>query len=181
MATVVGKDTQGSREARAREEYPSTTPCAPEGDAEPKFDESVYISLRLGVVPSTRKMCARRRAPSGIGKAVRDGRVREGLQERDARERRRGHVGASISSSGSRRRTYFDTANATPGLWASVPSRQSAGPRGPSRARSSDGDLDVAKRCGGYAASQFRWTGGHIHAPVGKKSFSPRPSGERAA
>ena len=145
-----------------------------------KFDESVDMSLRLGVDPKHADQMVRGAVvlPHGIGKAVRVAVFAKGEKEREAREAGADVVGAEdLVEKVQGGFMDFDTTIATPDLMGQVGRLGKVlGPRGlmPNpKLGTVTFDIGRAVREAKAGKIEFRVDkAGNIHTPVGKRSFS---------
>jgi large subunit ribosomal protein L1 len=145
-----------------------------------KFDESVDLSLRLGVDPKHADQMVRGAVvlPHGIGKTVRVAVFAKGEREREAREAGADIVGAEdLVERIQGGFMEFDTAVATPDLMGQVGRLgKILGPRGlmPNpKLGTVTFDVGRAVREAKAGKVEFRVDkAGNIHVPVGKRSFS---------
>src|SRR5262245_21408111 len=145
-----------------------------------KFDESVDMSLRLGVDPKHADQMVRGAIvlPHGIGKAVRVAVFAKGEKEREARE-----VGADVVGAEDLVERVqggfmeFDSAIATPDLMGQVGKLGKVlGPRGlMPNPKMGTVTFDVSRAVREIKAGKVEFRvdkAGNVHVPVGKKSFS---------
>src|SRR5499426_1985167 len=145
-----------------------------------KFDESVDLSLRLGVDPKHADQMVRGAIvlPHGIGKTVRVAVFAKGENEREARDAGADVVGAEdLVERIQGGWMEFDSAVATPDLMGQVGRLGKVlGPRGlmPNpKLGTVTFDVGRAVREAKAGKVEFRVDkAGNIHTPVGKKSFS---------
>ncbi len=145
-----------------------------------KFDESVDLSLRLGVDPKHADQMVRGAVvlPHGIGKTVRVAVFAKGEKEREAREAGADVVGAEdLVERVQGGWLEFDTAIATPDLMGQVGRLGKVlGPRGlmPNpKLGTVSFDVGRAVREAKAGKVEFRVDkAGNIHTPVGKRSFT---------
>ena len=145
-----------------------------------KFDESVDVSLRLGVDPKHADQMVRGAIvlPHGIGKAVRVAVFAKGEKEREAREAGADVVGAEdLVEKVQGGFMEFDTAIATPDLMGQVGRLGKVlGPRGlmPNpKLGTVTFDISRAVRDAKAGKVEFRVDkAGNVHTPIGKRSFS---------
>src|ERR1700694_4981959 len=145
-----------------------------------KFDESVDLSLRLGVDPKHADQMVRGAVvlPHGIGKTVRVAVFAKGEKEREAREAGADVVGAEdLVERVQGGWMEFDTAIATPDLMGQVGRLGKVlGPRGlmpKPKLGTVTFDVGRAVREAKAGKVEFRVDkAGNIHAPVGKRSFT---------
>jgi len=145
-----------------------------------KFDETVDLSLRLGVDPKHADQMVRGAVvlPHGIGKAVRVAVFAKGEKEREAREAGADVVGAEdLVERVQGGWLEFDSAIATPDLMGQVGRLGKVlGPRGlmPNpKLGTVTFDIGRAVREAKAGKVEFRVDkAGNVHVPVGKRSFS---------
>ena len=145
-----------------------------------KFDETVDLSLRLGVDPKHADQMVRGTVvlPHGIGKAVRVAVFAKGEKEREAREAGADVVGAEdLVERVQGGWLEFDSAIATPDLMGQVGRLGKVlGPRGlmPNpKLGTVTFDIGRAVREAKAGKVEFRVDkAGNVHVPVGKRSFS---------
>jgi large subunit ribosomal protein L1 len=145
-----------------------------------KFDESVDLSLRLGVDPKHADQMVRGAVvlPHGIGKTVRVAVFAKGEKEREAREAGADVVGAEdLVEKVQGGFMEFDTTIATPDLMGQVGRLGKVlGPRGlmPNpKLGTVTFDVSRAVREAKAGKIEFRVDkAGNVHTPVGKRSFS---------
>jgi large subunit ribosomal protein L1 len=145
-----------------------------------KFDESVDLSLRLGVDPKHADQMVRGAVvlPHGIGKTVRVAVFAKGEKEREAREAGADVIGAEdLVERVQGGFMDFDTTIATPDLMGQVGRLGKVlGPRGlmPNpKLGTVTFDVGRAVREAKAGKVEFRVDkAGNIHVPVGKRSFS---------
>ncbi len=153
-----------------------------------KFDESVDLSFRLGVDPKHADQMVRGAVvlPNGIGKAVRVAVFAKGEKEREAREAGADIVGAEDLVEKIQGGTIdFDTAIATPDLMGQVGRLGKVlGPRGlMPNPKLGTVTFDVARAVREAKAGKVEFRvdkAGNVHAPVGKRSFTPQQLAENA-
>ena len=146
-----------------------------------KFDESVDLSLRLGVDPKHADQMVRGAVvlPHGIGKSIRVAVFAKGEKEREAREAGADVVGAEdLVEKVQGGFMEFDTAVATPDLMGQVGRLGKVlGPRGlmPNpKLGTVTFDVGRAVREAKAGKVEFRVDkAGNVHVPVGKRSFTP--------
>ena len=144
-----------------------------------KFDESVDLSLRLGVDPKHADQMVRGAIvlPHGIGKTVRVAVFAKGEKEREAREAGADVVGAEdLVERIQGGWMAFDSTIATPDLMGQVGKLGKVlGPRGlMPNPKLGTVTFDVARAVREVKAGkvEFRMDkAGNVHVPVGKKSF----------
>ena len=145
-----------------------------------KFDETVDMSLRLGVDPKHADQMVRGAIvlPHGIGKTVRVAVFAKGEKEREARDAGADVVGAEdLVERIQGGWTEFDSAIATPDLMGQVGRLGKVlGPRGlmPNpKLGTVTFDVGRAVRDAKAGKVEFRVDkAGNVHVPVGKKSFT---------
>ena len=145
-----------------------------------KFDESVDVSLRLGVDPKHADQMVRGAIvlPHGIGKAVRVAVFAKGEKEREAREAGADVVGAEdLVEKIQGGFMEFDTAVATPDLMGQVGRLGKVlGPRGlMPNPKLGTVTFDVARAVREIKAGKVEFRvdkAGNVHVPIGKKSFA---------
>jgi len=153
-----------------------------------KFDESVDLSLRLGVDPKHADQMVRGAVvlPHGIGKTVRVAVFAKGEKEREAREAGADVVGAEdLVERVQGGFMDFDTAIATPDLMGQVGRLGKVlGPRGlmPNpKLGTVTFDVGRAVREAKAGKVEFRVDkAGNVHVPIGKRSFSAAQLAENA-
>jgi len=144
-----------------------------------KFDESVDLSLRLGVDPKHADQMVRGAIvlPHGIGKVVRVAVFAKGDKEREAREAGADVVGAEdLVERIQGGWMEFDSAIATPDLMGQVGRLGKVlGPRGlMPNPKVGTVTFDVARAVREVKAGKVEFRvdkAGNVHVPVGKKSF----------
>src|SRR5262245_25191458 len=150
--------------------------------AEPKFDESVEIAVRLGVDPRQADQNVRGTVvlPHGTGKSVRVLGFAKGEKAREAQEAGADHVGADdlVKKIQEEQWLEFDTAIATPDMMGQVGRLgRVLGPRGlMPNPKVGTVTFDVAKAVREAKAGKVEFRvekAGIVHAPVGKVSFDP--------
>ena len=145
-----------------------------------KFDESVDISLRLGVDPKHADQMVRGAIvlPHGIGKTVRVAVFAKGEKEREAREAGADVVGAEdLVEKIQGGFMDFDSTIATPDLMGQVGRLGKVlGPRGlMPNPKMGTVTFDVARAVRDVKAGKVEFRvdkAGNVHVPVGKKSFT---------
>jgi large subunit ribosomal protein L1 len=145
-----------------------------------KFDESVDLSLRLGVDPKHADQMVRGAIvlPHGIGKQVRVAVFAKGEKDREAREAGADVVGAEdLVEKIQGGFMDFDSAIATPDLMGQVGRLGKVlGPRGlMPNPKVGTVTFDVARAVREVKAGKVEFRvdkAGNVHVPVGKKSFS---------
>ena len=145
-----------------------------------KFDESVDLSLRLGVDPKHADQMVRGAIvlPHGIGKAVRVAVFAKGEKEREAREAGADVVGAEdLVEKIQGGFMDFDSTIATPDLMGQVGRLGKVlGPRGlMPNPKMGTVTFDVARAVREVKAGKVEFRvdkAGNVHVQVGKKSFS---------
>src|SRR5512147_2466808 len=144
-----------------------------------KFDETVDMSLRLGVDPKHADQMVRGAVvlPHGIGKTVRVAVFAKGDKEREAREAGADVVGAEdLVERVQGGWTEFDTAVATPDLMGQVGRLGKVlGPRGlMPNPKLGTVTFDVGKAVREVKAGKVEFRvdkAGNVHVPIGKRSF----------
>jgi large subunit ribosomal protein L1 len=144
-----------------------------------KFDESVDISLRLGVDPKHADQMVRGAIvlPNGIGKTVRVAVFAKGEKDREAREAGADVVGAEdLVERIQGGFMDFDSTIATPDLMGQVGRLGKVlGPRGlMPNPKMGTVTFDVARAVRDVKAGKVEFRvdkAGNVHVPVGKKSF----------
>ena len=145
-----------------------------------KFDESVDMSLRLGVDPKHADQMVRGAIvlPNGIGKTVRVAVFAKGEKEREAREAGADVVGAEdLVERIQGGWMDFDSTIATPDLMGQVGRLGKVlGPRGlMPNPKMGTVTFDVARAVREVKAGKVEFRvdkAGNVHVPVGKKSFA---------
>src|SRR6202795_4743680 len=145
-----------------------------------KFDESVDLSLRLGVDPKHADQMVRGAIvlPHGIGKTVRVAVFAKGEKEREAREAGADVVGAEdLVEKIQGGFMDFDSTIATPDLMGQVGRLGKVlGPRGlMPNPKMGTVTFDVARAVREVKAGKVEFRvdkAGNVHVPVGKKSFA---------
>lgn len=145
-----------------------------------KFDETVILSLRLGVDPKHADQMVRGAVvlPHGIGKTVRVAVFAKGEKEREAREAGADVVGAEdLVEKIQGGWMEFDSTIATPDLMGQVGRLGKVlGPRGlMPNPKLGTVTFDIARAVREVKAGKVEFRvdkAGNIHVPVGKKSFS---------
>jgi len=145
-----------------------------------KFDESVDMSLRLGVDPKHADQMVRGAIvlPHGIGKTVRVAVFAKGEKEREAREAGADVVGAEdLVERIQGGWMEFDSTVATPDLMGQVGKLGKVlGPRGlMPNPKLGTVTFDVARAVREVKAGKVEFRvdkAGNVHVPVGKKSFA---------
>src|SRR5256712_12260787 len=145
-----------------------------------KFDQSVDLSLRLGVDPKHADQMVRGAVvlPHGIGKLVRVAVFAKGEKEREAREAGADVIGAEdLVEKVQGGIMEFDTAVATPDLMGQVGRLGKVlGPRGlmpTPKLGTVTFDVGRAVREAKAGKVEFRVDkAGNIHTPIGKRSFT---------
>lgn len=149
--------------------------------ARAKFDETVEISIRLGVDPRQADQNIRGTVtlPHGMGKAVRVLAFAKGEKEREAQEAGADFVGSDeLIKKISDGWLDFDKAVATPDMMAAVGRiGKILGPRGlMPNPKTGTVSPDIGKAVREIKAGKLEFRvdkAGIIHVPVGKASFSP--------
>src|SRR6266568_1020570 len=145
-----------------------------------KFDETVDLSIRLGVDPKHADQMVRGAIvlPHGIGKTVRVAVFAKGEKEREAREAGADVVGAEdLVERVQGGWMEFDTAVATPDLMGQVGRLGKVlGPRGlMPNPKLGTVTFDVARAVREAKAGKVEFRvdkAGNVHTPIGKKSFA---------
>jgi large subunit ribosomal protein L1 len=145
-----------------------------------KFDETVDLSIRLGVDPKHADQMVRGAVvlPHGIGKAVRVAVFAKGDKEREAREAGADVVGAEdLVERVQGGWMEFDTTIATPDLMGQVGRLGKVlGPRGlMPNPKLGTVTFDIARAVREAKAGKIEFRvdkAGNVHVPVGKKSFA---------
>ncbi|MBI3625925.1 MAG: 50S ribosomal protein L1 [Candidatus Rokubacteria bacterium] len=145
----------------------------------PKFDESVDLSLRLGVDPKHADQMVRGAVvlPHGIGKTVRVVVFAKGEKEREARESGADYVGAEdLVEKIQGGWMEFDATIATPDLMGQVGKLGKVlGPRGlMPNPKLGTVTFDIARAVREVKAGKVEFRvdkAGNVHVPIGKKSF----------
>ncbi len=145
-----------------------------------KFDETVDLSLRLGVDPKHADQMVRGAIvlPNGIGKAVRVAVFAKGEKEREARDAGADHVGAEdLVERIQGGWMEFDSAIATPDLMGQVGRLgKILGPRGlMPNPKVGTVTFDVGRAVREVKAGKVEFRvdkAGNVHVPVGRRSFS---------
>jgi len=146
-----------------------------------KFDETVDLSIRLGVDPKHADQMVRGAVvmPNGIGKVVRVAVFAKGEKEREAREAGADVVGAEdLVERIQGGWMEFDTAIATPDLMGQVGRLgKLLGPRGlMPNPKLGTVTFDIARAVREAKAGKIEFRvdkAGNVHVPIGKKSFTP--------
>jgi large subunit ribosomal protein L1 len=146
-----------------------------------KFDETVDLSLRLGVDPKHADQMVRGAIvlPHGIGKAVRVAVFAKGEKEREAREAGADHVGAEdLVERIQGGWMEFDSAIATPDLMGQVGRLgKILGPRGlMPNPKVGTVTFDVGRAVREVKAGKVEFRvdkAGNVHVPLGRRSFAP--------
>src|SRR5512144_868184 len=144
-----------------------------------KFDESVDMSLRLGVDPKHADQMVRGAVvlPHGIGKSIRVAVFAKGEKEREAREAGADVIGAEdLVEKVQGGFMEFDTAIATPDLMGQVGRLGKVlGPRGlMPNPKLGTVTFDVARAVREAKAGKVEFRvdkAGNIHTPIGQRSF----------
>ncbi len=147
--------------------------------ARAKFDETVEMSIRLGVDPRQADQNVRGTVvlPHGIGKTVRVAAFAKGEKEREAQEAGADFVGAEdLIKKISEGWVDFDKAVATPDMMGAVGRiGKILGPRGlMPNPKTGTVTLDIAKAVKEIKAGKVEFRvdkAGIIHLPIGKASF----------
>jgi large subunit ribosomal protein L1 len=153
-----------------------------------KFDETVDLSIRLGVDPKHADQMVRGAVvmPNGIGKTVRVAVFAKGEKEREAREAGADVVGAEdLVERIQGGWMDFDTAVATPDLMGQVGRLGKVlGPRGlMPNPKLGTVTFDVARAVREAKAGKVEFRvdkAGNVHVPIGKRSFTPAQLQENA-
>jgi large subunit ribosomal protein L1 len=146
-----------------------------------KFDETVDLSMRLGVDPKHADQMVRGAIvlPHGIGKAVRVAVFAKGEKEREAREAGADVVGAEdLVERIQGGWLEFDSAVATPDLMGQVGRLGKVlGPRGlMPNPKLGTVTFDVGRAVREVKAGKVEFRvdkAGNVHVPIGKRSFTP--------
>ena len=146
-----------------------------------KFDETVDLSLRLGVDPKHADQMVRGAIvlPNGVGKNVRVAVFAKGEKEREAREAGADTVGAEdLVEKIQGGWLEFDSAIATPDLMGQVGRLGKVlGPRGlMPNPKIGTVTFDVARAVREAKAGKVEFRvdkAGNVHVPIGKRSFAP--------
>jgi large subunit ribosomal protein L1 len=146
-----------------------------------KFDETVDLSMRLGVDPKHADQMVRGAIvlPHGIGKAVRVAVFAKGEKEREAREAGADVVGAEdLVERIQGGWLDFDSAVATPDLMGQVGRLGKVlGPRGlMPNPKLGTVTFDVGRAVREVKAGKVEFRvdkAGNVHVPIGKRSFTP--------
>ena len=176
----------GKRYASASSAVPSGAKLAPNDAvklvkelASAKFDESVDISVRLGVDPRKADQLVRGTVvlPHGTGKSVRVLVIAQGEKEAEAKEAGADFVGVEFVEKIQEGWLDFDVCVATPDLMGKVgPLGRMLGPRGlMPTPKAGTVTFDVARAVSEIKAGKIEFRVdkmGNVHAPVGKASFS---------
>lgn len=149
------------------------------GLAPAKFDETVEVSVRLGVDPRKADQIVRGTValPSGTGKDVRVAVFAAGEQAAEAREAGANHVGADdLVAEVEGGMLDFDVAIATPDLMPQVGKLgRVLGPRGlMPNPKTGTVTTDVGRAVGEFKGGRVEYRTdryGNVHVPVGKVSF----------
>lgn len=151
-----------------------------EGFPKAKFDETVELCIRLGVDAKKSDQMVRGAIslPHGIGKTLRVVAFAEGPKADEAREAGAVEVGsADLAKKISDGWMDFDVAVATPDMMRHVGRLGKVlGPQGkmPSP-KAGTVTMDIGNTVRDFAAGKIEFrldTGGNVHAPMGKRSFS---------
>jgi large subunit ribosomal protein L1 len=181
MATVVSKrydaaaalvDRQKQHTIEEALDIVQQTPAA-------KFDETIDLSIRLGVDPKHADQMVRGAVvmPNGIGKSVRVAVFAKGEKEREARDAGADVVGAEdLVERIQGGWMEFDTAVATPDLMGQVGRLGKVlGPRGlMPNPKLGTVTFDVARAVREAKAGKVEFRvdkAGNVHVPIGKRSF----------
>ncbi len=146
-----------------------------------KFDETVNLSLRLGVDPKHADQMVRGAVvlPHGIGKTVRVAVFAKGEKEREAREAGADMVGAEdLVEKIQGGWMEFDSTIATPDLMGQVGKLGKVlGPRGlMPNPKLGTVTFDISRAVREVKAGKVEFRvdkAGNVHVPLGKRSFSP--------
>jgi len=147
-----------------------------------KFDETVDVSLRLGVDARNSEQMVRGAVnlPEGIGKEIRVLVFAKGEKEREAKDAGADHVGGQdlIDKVQNEGWFDFDTVIATPEMMSQVSKLgRVLGPRGlMPNPKTGTVTMDVAKAVGDAKKGKVEFRidkAGNVHAPIGKASFGP--------
>jgi large subunit ribosomal protein L1 len=182
MATVVSKRYDAAlgvvdpQKQHALEEAVEAVKAAPSA----KFDETVDLSIRLGVDPKHADQMVRGAVvlPHGIGKTVRVAVFAKGEKEREARDAGADVVGAEdLVERIQGGWMEFDTAVATPDLMGQVGRLGKVlGPRGlMPNPKLGTVTFDVARAVREAKAGKVEFRvdkAGNVHVPIGRKSFA---------
>jgi large subunit ribosomal protein L1 len=182
MATVVSKRYDAAlavvdpQKPHALEEAVEAVKAAPSA----KFDETVDLSIRLGVDPKHADQMVRGAVvlPHGIGKTVRVAVFAKGEKEREARDAGADVVGAEdLVERIQGGWMEFDTAVATPDLMGQVGRLGKVlGPRGlMPNPKLGTVTFDVARAVREAKAGKVEFRvdkAGNVHVPIGRKSFA---------
>jgi large subunit ribosomal protein L1 len=147
-----------------------------------KFDETVEVHMRLGVDPKHADQMVRGTVvmPNGLGKSKKVLVIAGGDKQREAQEAGADFVGGEdmVNKIQSESWTAFDAVIATPDMMRSVGKLgKILGPRGlMPNPKTGTVTVDVAKAVQEVKAGKVEFRvdkTGIIHAPVGKRSFTP--------
>jgi large subunit ribosomal protein L1 len=190
MATVVSKryDAAAAAIDRQKQHTIEEALAAVKQTPPAKFDETIDLSIRLGVDPKHADQMVRGAVvmPNGIGKSVRVAVFAKGEKEREAREAGADVVGAEdLVERIQGGWMEFDTAVATPDLMGQVGRLGKVlGPRGlmPNpKLGTVTFDVGRAVREAKAGKVEFRVDkAGNVHVPIGKRSFTPAQLQENA-
>jgi large subunit ribosomal protein L1 len=173
FATAKTKSVEGPQDIERALEILESFPKA-------KFDETVELCVRLGVDPKKSDQMVRGAIslPHGIGKTLRVVAFAEGPKADEAREAGAVEVGsADLAKKISDGWMDFDVAVATPDMMRHVGRLGKVlGPQGkmPSP-KAGTVTMDIGNTVREFAAGKIEFrldTGGNVHAPMGKRSFS---------
>ncbi len=181
MATIVSKRYDAAvaaivpRKEYSVEEALAAVKRAPSA----KFDETIDLSIRLGVDPKHADQMVRGAVvmPHGIGRSVRVAVFAKGEKEREARDAGADVVGAEdLAERIQGGWMEFDTAIATPDLMGQVGRLGKVlGPRGlMPNPKLGTVTFDVARAVREAKAGKVEFRvdkAGNVHVPIGKKSF----------
>jgi large subunit ribosomal protein L1 len=162
--------------------YPITDACEllPQVKISSKFDETVNVSVRLGVNPKHADQMVRGAVvfPNGTGKTTRVLVIAKGDKAKDAREAGADHVGAEDFIEKIQKENWFefDSMVATPDMMGLVGRLGKVlGPRGlMPNPKSGTVTFDVTKAVNELKAGKIEFRvdkGSNVHAPLGKASF----------
>ena len=156
--------------------------------ASAKFDESVDISVRLGVDPRKADQLVRGTVvlPHGTGKSVRVLVIAQGEKEAEAKEAGADFVGVEFVEKIQEGWLDFDVCVATPDLMGKVgPLGRMLGPRGlMPTPKAGTVTFDVARAVTEIKAGKIEFRVdkmGNVHAPIGKASFAEDQLSENLA
>lgn len=153
-----------------------------------KFDETVEVSLRLGVDPRHADQVVRGTVvlPHGTGKTVRVLVLAQGEKEKEAVDAGADHVGLDNVQKIKDGWTDFDAVVATPDVMGQVGQLgRVLGPRGlMPTPKAGTVTFDVAKAVGDIKAGKIEYRvdrTGNLHAPIGRVSFDADALAENLA